>query len=196
MLTYIARFILFGFVFCNFGCVDKTLTSVMSHGEPFVIERVLVLPIANTSNDQQLGILATRICENVCNNLGYQLGNLADLRIYLQRQHLFMSQLTEQSKSDVFKDISDELHINCMIKGKILEINYVKSQGESLPEITMQLELLNSSDGTALVRSFINSRGEDYRTVLRFGVVRTPTQLFELMIHNTIKDWQHKGVIL
>jgi len=168
----------------------------MTHGEPFAIKRIIVLPFANNSNEQQLGILATRICENVCNNRGYQLSNLGDLRIYLQRKHLFMSQLTEQSKTEVFKELSEELQVNTMIKGKILGIKHTKAQGEPLPEITLQLELLDASDGTALVRSFIDSRGEDYRTVLRFGVVRTTTQLLELMINNTIEEWQHKGVIL
>lgn len=196
MRRYGVQFLLCILACCGTGCADKTLTSVMAHGEPFTIERVIVLPFVNNSHEQHLGFLATRIGENVCNNLGYQLANVADLRLYLQRKHLFMSQLTEQSTDNVFKEISEELQVNSMIKGKILEVNYIKTQGESLPQITLQLELLNASNGTALVRSFIDSRGEDYRTVLRFGVVRTTTQLLELMIHNTIENWQHKGVIL
>lgn len=192
-----AKFLLLIIVISTTGCAtDKSLTSIMTHGEPFKIKRIIVLPFANNSNEKQLGLLATRICDNVCNNFGYQIANLADLRICLQRNNLFISQLTEQSSAEVFKEISEVLQVNSMIKGKILELNYVKRQGETLPEITLQLELLNASDGTTLVRSFIDSRGEDYRTVLRFGVVRTATQLLELMISNTIEDWQHKGVML
>jgi len=197
MSGYIAKITVLALLLCNASCApEKTLTSMMIHGDSFKIERLVVLPFSNKSKEKQLDVVATRICVNVCKRRGYQLSNVADLRIFLQRKQLFISQLTEQSTAEVFKEISKELRINAMIKGKILALNYIKVQGEALPEITLQLDLLNAQDGTTIVRSFVDSSGEDYRTVLRFGVVRTPTQLLEIMINNTIENWQHKGVIL
>jgi len=197
MLAHVAKFLsVVMLLLSGVGCAEKTLTSVMTNSQPFVISRIVVLPFVNESNEKQLGIIATRICENVCNKRGYPISNQADLRLYLQRKHLYMSQLTEQSKAAVFEELSRELRVNAMIKGEIIRVNYTKIQGESLPDITLQLDLINADSGKTLVRSFIDSSGEDYRTILRFGVVRTTTQLLQLMINNTIDDWQHKGVIL
>ena len=178
------------------GCSTKPLTTAISHDYTYTAGRVLVLPFINDSDEKQAGILATRICQSLCYNHGFHVANEGDLRIYLQRKHLFLSQLTEESTPQVFAELARELQVTTLIKGRILALHYEKTQGESLPVISLQLEILDAGNGKLLASSFLTERGEDYRILLRFGVIRTTTQLLEQMIQHIINDWHNKGVLL
>ena len=190
IVAIIVLFVCFG------GCSHKPLTTAISRDSAHTIKRVLVLPFMNDSDEQQLDILATRICQSVCHKHGFQVANEGNLRIYLQQKQLFLTQLTEESTTQVFANLARDQQVNTLIKGRIRALHYEKIQGESLPVINLQLQLLNAGDGKLLASSFLSARGEDSRTMLRFGVIRTTTQLLEQMIDTIINDWHHKGVIL
>lgn len=71
---------------------------------------------------------------------------------------------------------------------------YENIQGESLPVVTLKLDLLNAVDGRVLASSFQIGRGDDSRTLMRFGVQRTATQVLAHMIDDIINNWHTKGV--
>jgi hypothetical protein len=192
----ILRIIFIGVIISISSCTKKPLTTTIASNSAHKIQQLLVLPFTNNSDERQLGIIATRICQTSCYNRGFNLTNEGDLRIYLQRKKLFISQLTEESSGQIFADLAQEQHVTTLIKGKILSVKYEKIQGESLPVVSLQLELLNASDGKLIASSFLTGHGEDYRTVLRFGVLRTSSQLLQQMIDSIINDWHHKGVFL
>jgi hypothetical protein len=179
---------------CGCGGNSRPLTTVVAQSQPHVIQRVLILPFANESDENLLGIIATQICQQRFYNHGYQLVNDGDFRVYLQRRQLFVSQLTEVGTLQLFSELARDLQVNTLIKGRVLSAGYENIQGESLPVVTLQLELLNASDGRLLASSFQTGRGDDYRTLMRFGVLRTPVQVLEKMIDTIIDNWHTKGV--
>ena len=178
------------------SCAGKPLTTVIAQDSAHSIQRLLVLPFGNESDKKQLGIIATRICRNQYSSRGFKGVDTGDLRIYLQRHHLFLSQLTEEGTPQLFAELARELQVSTLIKGKILTADYKSIQGESVPVISLQLELLNAQNGKLLTSSFLTGSGENYRTLLRFGVLRTTTQLLNQMIKEITDNWHKKGVFL
>jgi hypothetical protein len=190
------RLVCFSLIFlvCGCGGNSRPLTTVAARNPPHVIQRVLVLPFANESDENLLGIIATQICQQRFSQQGYQLVNDGDFRVYLQRRQLFVSQLTDVGTLQLFSELARDLQVNTLIRGKVLSAGYENIQGESLPVVTLQLEILNASDGRMLASSFQTGRGDDYRTLMRFGVLRTSPQVLEQMIDTIIDNWHAKGV--
>ena len=182
-------------VFCP-GCTKGPTTTIVAKNAINIPQQILVLPFSNTSTEKFLGEIATQICQAHCFNRGIKLVNREDLRIYLQRHHLFLTQLTEEASPQLFADLARELKITALVKGTILSAEYQEVQGEHLPVISLQLELLNASDGKLIISSFLTGYGKDYRTLLRFGVLRTTTQLLNRMISEITDNWANQGVFL
>lgn len=193
--SYILFVVLFLLIFCA-GCTKGPTTTVVTKNTLNTPQRILVLPFSNSSDEKYLGEIATQICQEHLFNRGIKLVNRGDLRIYLQRHHLFLSQLTDEASPQVFADLARELQITTLVKGKIITAKYQEIQGERLPVISLQLELLNATNGKLIVSSFLTGHGKDYRTLLRFGVLRTTTQLLNRMISEITDNWANQGVFL
>ena len=181
-------------IFSAAGCAKSPTTTVVTKNLLQVPQQILVLPFNNASDEKFLGEIATKICQEHYFNRGFKLVNRGDLRAYLQRHHLFLSQLTDESSARVFADLARELQITTLVKGVIISADYQEIQGDSLPVITLQLELLDATNGKLIASSFLTGHGENYRTLLRFGVVRTMTQLLDRMIGEITDNWNDKGV--
>jgi len=178
------------------GCSKTLLTTVITQNSTQNIHRILVIPFINESDETRFDMVATQICQDQCYQHGFEVVNEGDLHIFLQRKGLFLSQLTEEGTPQLFAELTRELRVDAIIKGKILAANYKQVQGESIPVVSLQLDLLRANDGKLLANSFLTGNGEDYRTVMRFGVLRTSTQLFNQMIDTIINNWHDKGVFL
>jgi hypothetical protein len=187
--------VIFLSVFCG-GCTKSPTTTVVAKNAIYGSQRILVLPFSNTSDEKHLGKIATQICQEHYLSRGIKLINQGDLRIYLQRHHLFLSQLTDEASSQRFADLARELQITTLVKGTIISAEYREVQGERLPVISLQLELLNAANGKLIISSFLTGHGKDYRTLLRFGVLRTTTQLLNRMISEITDNWANQGVLL
>ena len=178
------------------GCAKAPTTTVITKDLINVPQRILVLPFNNLSDEKNLGGIATQICQEYYFSRGLKLVNQGDLRIYLQRHHLFLSKLTDEASPQIFADLARELQITALVKGTILTAYYQETQGESLPVISLQLELLNATNGKLIVSSFLTGYGKDYRSLLRFGVLHTATQLLNRMIGEITDNWNDKGAFL
>lgn len=176
------------------GCAEKPVTTVIKHQSALNIQRLLILPFVNESDEERFEIAATQICQNQCYQHGFEIVNYGDFRTFLQRKRLLLSQLTEEGTPQLFADLALELQVDALIRGKILAVNYKQVQGESLPEISLQLDLLRATDGKLLANTFLTGYGDNYRTLMRFGVLRTSTQLLSQMIDIIINNWYDKGV--
>jgi len=179
---------------CGCGRGSRPLTTVVPQDSTHAVQRILVLPFENESDEEQLGVIATRICQQRLFNYGFQLVNEGDLRVYLHRHQLFLSQLKDEGTLQLFSDLARKLQVSTLIKGEILTAVYENIQSESLPVVTLQLDLLNAVDGRVLASSFQIGRGDDSRTLMRFGVQRTATQVLAHMIDDIINNWYTKGV--
>lgn len=179
------------------GCAKKTpTTTVVAKNLLNRPQRILVLPFNNSSDEKFLGEIATQVCQENYFNRGFKLVNRGDLRGYLQRHHLLLSQLTDEASPQLFADLARELKITTLVQGTLISADYQEAQEESLPVISLQLKLLNATNGKLIVSSFLTGYGKKYRTLLRFGVLRTTTQLLDRMIGEITDNWNKQGVFL
>jgi hypothetical protein len=157
--------------------------------------RITVLPFANDTDEPRLGLIAKKICQTELLQRGAQVVNEADVRLFLHRRQTFTSQLTDQGSRELYAALADELKTKGIIRGRILNISEEKSQGEIIPVVTLQLELINAMDGHLITSSFLRRSGDDYRTILHYGVIRTQTELIRQIIAEIFNDWISRGVV-
>lgn len=184
-----------GAILFQCSCGTKPLTTTVSSGNRIAIKNIAVLPFSGVDKQPLLEVMATRIGQTILHNYGFNTTNEGDIRIYLQRKKLFMSQLTTTSDIAMYEELTQEHHLDALVIGKILTVEYEKIQGDNLPVIGIELKLLEAKTGKLLASSFLKRHGEQYRTVLRFGVVRTSTELIQIILTEIIEDWHTKGVL-
>lgn len=177
------------------SCGIKPLTTTVSSGNQVAIKHIAVLPFSGVDKQPLLEVMATRVGQTILHNYGFNITNEGDIRIYLQRKQLFMSQLTTTGDPTMYAELAKEHHIDALVIGKIIMVEYEKIQGDTLPVVCLELRLLEAKTGRLLASSFLKRHGEEYRTALRFGVVRTSTELIQIILTEIIEDWHTKGAL-
>ncbi|MBW2186390.1 MAG: hypothetical protein JRG71_08340 [Deltaproteobacteria bacterium] len=177
------------------SCSIAPLTTTVPLENHVKIQHIAVLPFTRIDNAPLLDVMATRVCQTILHNYGFNITNEGDIRIYLQRKQLFMSQLTSTGDPTMYAELAKEHHIDALIIGKIITVEYEKIQGDTLPVVCLELKLLEAKTGQLLASSFLKRHGEEYRTLLRFGVVRTSTELIQIITTEIIEDWHSKGAL-
>lgn len=176
------------------GCAKKPVTTVIKQNSALHIQRLMILPFVTESDEKRFEVAASQICQNQCYQHGFEIVNYGDFRTFLQRKRLLLAQFTKEGTPQLFAELARELQVDALVKGKILAVNYKQVQGESIPEISLQLDLIRATDGKLLANTFLTGYGDNYRTLMRFGVLRTSTQLLSQMIDDILNNWYEKGV--
>lgn len=178
------------------GCATAPTTITIAHETCTAKSlRVAVLNFSNDSSEPRLESIAKTICLVALLEKGFQVINEAEVRNFLQKKQLFPSQLTSQGNAELYTEFASELRAQGIIKGRILAVDQLKSQGETLPVMTLQLELLNAANGELMVSSFLRRSGEDYRIALHYGVLRTSSELMKQIMAEIIESWTTIGVL-
>lgn len=179
------------------ACAGKTPTTTEVPGQHKSAGfcRITVLPFANDTDEPRLGLIAEKICQTELLQREAQVVNEADVRLFLQKRQVFTSELTQHGSTELYAALAEELKTKVIIRGRILTIDDEKKQGEIVPIITLQLELINATDGQLIVSSFLRRSGEDYRTILHYGVIRTRSELIRQIIAEIFNDWIARGVV-
>lgn len=189
------RWILSLFIVLTIGCTPAPLTTTIPSHDNTTINTIAVLPFGSTEKQPQLGIMATRVCQTILHNQDFDITNEGDIRLYLQRKQLFMSDIVTKGNKETYADLAEEHQVDALIIGTIRSVDYTKNQNETLPVISMELKLLEARTGRLLAHSFLKRDGEQYRTVLRFGLIRSNIDLIQHIISEIIEDWQTKGAL-
>lgn len=177
------------------SCSVKPLTTTVSPTHNVSIQSIAVLPFMGIEDQPLLDVMATRVGQATLHNYGFNTINEGDIRLYLQRKELFMSQFISMADTVMYEDFANEHHIDALIIGKIITVEYEKIQGDTLPVIGLELKLFEAKTGKLIASSFLKRHGEQYRTALRFGVVRTSTELLQIILTEIIEDWHTKGAL-
>jgi len=179
------------------ACAGKppTTTEVPGQHKSAGFCRITVLPFANDTDEPRLGLIAEKICQTELLQREAQVVNEADVRLFLHKRQVFTSELTQHGSTELYAALAKELKTQGIIRGRILTLDEEKKQGEIVPVITLQLELINAMDGQLIVSSFLRRSGEDYRTILHYGVIRTRSELIRQILAEIFNDWIARGVV-
>lgn len=159
--------------------------------------RIAVLPFTNEINSTKGGVSVYRIfTSELAEKDNFELVQEGDIR-HVYRQ---IKLVPFQSKPNIeqLQVIGNYLNTKYLIEGKILDME-VSSQnsgsGNLLPFLTMELRLIDASNGKTIWTTYHRKSGEDYRTVMHFGMVNTTTQLASLMSQEILERWTSEGFI-
>lgn len=177
------------------SCSIAPLTTTVPLENHVKIQNIAILPFTGVDNQPYLEVMATRVGQTILHNYGFNITNEGDIRLYLQRKQLFISQLMNTGDTPVYAELAKEHHIDAFVIGKFISVEYEKIQGDTLPVICLELRLHEAKTGRLLASSFLKRHGEEYRTALRFGVVRTSTELIQIILTEIIEDWHTKGAL-
>ena len=189
------KWIILFVVILSSGCASPPLTTTIAREGQTVIDTIAVLPFNATEKHPQFEVMATRVCQTILHNHAFKITNEGDIRLYLQRKQLFMSDIVTTGNKETYADLAAEHHVDALVIGTIRSIDYIKTQDEPLPVIGIELKLLDAKTGQLLANSFLKRDGEEYRTILRFGLVRSNTKLIQFILTEIIDDWQTKGAL-
>jgi hypothetical protein len=123
---------------------------------------------------------------------GVQISNPTDMKNILRRREIFPSSIYAASPH-VLEDIAAELDVDGYLRVKILAYEQ-RSVGRSgkVPHIALQLELLQT-DGSLVSQLFHARSGDEYRSLMHYGVIRTYTGLLARMMEEIIHEWDNEG---
>jgi len=155
--------------------------------------RVAVLPFVNQAKDNSAGIVAYRVFSSELVSSGlYSVVPEGDVQLFLQRKRLLPGALLD---SEIYRELGSELGVDAVIIGRVLDLEAIPSgrDGE-IPEVALQTQIINVANGQPLVYTYHRRNGEEYRTFLHFGVVRTKSELLAIVSREIIADWQTKGI--
>ncbi len=190
-------FLSLGLLLASAGCQFRgPTTTTIAQPKPLSSScRVILLPFLNDSDDENMGLIAEKICESELINREAKVINEADVRLFLQKKRLFLSQWLTSADKTFYQDMARDLKVEKIVSGKVFSVGLETVQGASLPTASLQLELRDADTGHLLASSFLTRSGDDYRLMMHFGVVRTQSELVQMMIGEIFDDWIDKGVV-
>jgi hypothetical protein len=157
--------------------------------------RVALLPLLNESEDSTATALCYRtMLTELIAAPEVQISNPTDMQNILRRREIFPSSIYA-APPHVLQDIAAELDVDGYLRVKILayEQRNVGRSGE-VPHIALQLELLQT-DGSLVSQLFHARSGDEYRSLMHYGVIRTYTGLLARMMKEIIQQWDQQGQI-
>lgn len=157
--------------------------------------QVALLPLLNESKDTTAVELCSRTMHTeLIAAPQVQISNPTDMKNILRRREIYPSTI-HAAPPEVLKEIATELGVDGYLRVKILayERRNVGRSGD-VPHISLQLELLQA-DGSLVSQLFYARSGDEYRSLMHYGVIRTYTGLLSQMMKEIVQHWSTQGQI-
>jgi len=157
--------------------------------------QVALLPLLNESEDTTAVELCSRTMHTeLIAAPQVQISNPTDMKNILRRREIYPSTIYA-APPEVLKEIAAELGVDGYLRVKILayERRNVGRSGD-VPHISLQLELLQA-DGSLVSQLFYARSGDEYRSLMHYGVIRTYTGLLSQMMKEIVQHWSTQGQI-
>ncbi|MDY0211684.1 MAG: hypothetical protein RBR06_01610 [Desulfuromonadaceae bacterium] len=156
---------------------------------------VALLPLLNETENSTAATLSYRTMTTELMAVPQvRICNPAEVKNALRRHQIFPSEIYS-APSSVFRAMAEELQVEGYIRGKV--ITFTQEYADSttkVPHITLQLELLKA-DGSLISQMFYTRRGDDYRSLMHYGVVYSYTELAARMTREIIAKWVEQGQV-
>jgi len=187
-------------VLCSFlllwisGCAGKAPYLQQGYNDGSISTcSVAILPLWNKTSYLQGGRVVGRILHSqLARSGGFYLALNGDVKkIYDQlRIRPWMTPAPEQ-----LHIIADRLGVDALVGGEVLEMSEQTVSGQVLTKLSVQLRVYRAVDGTQLFATYHSRRGEDYRTLMHFGLINTISGLSEKVIQEILELWKEKRLL-
>ncbi|MDD2558209.1 MAG: hypothetical protein RBR43_00940 [Desulfuromonadaceae bacterium] len=157
--------------------------------------RVALLPLLNETENSTASTLCYRtMVTELMAAPQIQVCNPADMKNVLRRRQIYPSEIYSAPAS-ILEGMAEELEVDGYIRGKVLTFTQEYADGKTkVPHIALQLELLKA-DGSLISQVFYTRGGDDYRSLMHYGVVYSYTELAARMTRELIAKWIQQGQI-
>lgn len=187
---------LLGFILLTAGCASRDKPVVLKMAElPFEgsICRIAVLPLTNQTNYKMGETLFSRVFVSELIDRGnYLVAQEGDVRGVLNQMRVLPG---KSLSSEQVRALGDRLNVQIVISGAVLEMRD-KTEGSSRnldPALAVVMRIMEASSGRTLWVTYNRAEGEDYRTVMHFGMISSVAALAKEVAAEIMEAWHKKG---
>lgn len=176
------------------GCASSTPYLQMGSGADSLSAcSMAVLPLVNKSEYPQGGELVGRLlASRLVQDGPGRLALAGDVQTIYGQLHIRPGTTPSPEQLRI---IADRLGVDALVGGEVLEMAEKSSQGQVHSQLTLQLRLYRGVDGSQAFATYHRRQGDEYRTLMHFGVVNSISALSERVIEEVIELWMAKELI-
>lgn len=191
-LKIFSLFIVF-VVFWGTSCSQKNPSIEQIAPLPKSICRVAILPFINHTGYRDGDILFYRVFDAELSRSGeFDVIPEGDIRRAFRQVRLTPG--AKEPDYDQLRIMGDYLKADVLVGGNILQMEELTQDNESIPYITVRLELLDAKKGRTIWTIYHKREGSQFRKVMHFGVINTITQLAKLVSNEILMQWTSMGL--
>jgi len=174
------------------SCARKQPQIVRLAPLPDSVCRVAVLPFINRTGYLNGNVLFYRVfVSELIRMKDIQLVPEGDVRKAYQNIYLVYG--AENPDYDQLRIIGDYLEADILLGGIILQMEEVTMQGETIPYLTVKLDMLDAKNGRTIMSINHDIDGAQYRKIMHFGLITTITQLATQMSDEILARLNSEG---
>ncbi len=176
------------------ACVSHNSPEVQNISPPSAaLCSIAVLPLVNDSGYQQGGVIVYRIFVSELHKVkGLTISQEGDVRKLYRQMRIGPKDIPTL---DDLKILADRLRVQGFVQGKIVKMRENKGRLEARPILALNLRMINAATGRTMMTIYNSRRGEDYRSIMHFGVVNTITELTRGVSDEIIRQWFPAGEV-
>ncbi len=152
--------------------------------------KVAILPFKNEVKDENAGEKTALIFYSAFVSNGIDVVLPQDVKNLMTGRHFFPYQSIPQSFLDFLRN---NLNVGLVITGKVMTYRPYGG-GSRYPEIRIWIEGISTKTGRRVFSAYVVHRGDDFRKVLEFGVVKSMTKLIFVSSDELMKNLQEAGI--
>ncbi|WP_457568093.1 hypothetical protein [Desulfurobacterium sp.] len=152
--------------------------------------KVAILPFKNEVKDENAGEKVSLIFYSSFVSGGIDVVLPQDVKNLMSGRHFFPYQSIPQSFLDFLRN---NLNVGLVVTGKVMTYKPYGG-GSRYPEIRIWIEGIDTKTGRRIFSAYVVHRGDDFRKVLEFGVVKSITRLMFVSSDELMKKLQEAGV--
>lgn len=176
------------------ACVSSSPTpEVQQLSKPATpICRIAVLPFLNHTDYPQGDVIFSRIFVAELNRRGgFNVIPEGDVRKTLRQLKLTPKDTPAHEQMMI---LADRLAVDAVISGEIVTMHEEQGAKETKPRLAVDAQLTPVGSSRPMLTTYHQRTGEEYRTVMHFGLVNTMTSLAALVSDEILTTWQEKGL--
>ncbi|MEW6501106.1 MAG: hypothetical protein ACOY8P_08710 [Thermodesulfobacteriota bacterium] len=154
---------------------------------------VAVLPFRNKSGYKQGDRILYRVfLSELVMHGPWRVALEGDVRKIYQQLHL---KPWDQPSPEQLKVIASRLGVERLIAGDLFAMEEKIYKDYVNPSISLQLRIYDGETGRILLATDHRRQGDDYRTMMHFGLVNSVTNLSRRLVQEILSEWRQRGLI-